>query len=412
VGRVRTDNEDRSLARPPVFAVADGMGGHQAGEVAADLAIACLDDTGRPGQTPDGRQLVDAIQHANAAIRLESRTRPELLGMGTTCTALVVDEVVTIAHVGDSRAYRLRAGRLERLTEDHSLVAAMVRDGRLDPAAAATDARRHVITRALGADDDIAVDLVTVDRLPGDRLLLCSDGIHGQVDDGTIERVLADATDPGAAADRLIELAAAAGGEDNATVIVIDPDAIPLPIAAGPIGTETVDGDDQASPSTPPSGTRRLGRPRRRTLLLAIGVVVLGVSALVVAFPFAEPAPKQPTLGIANGTSLTVTVLVNGQPIGTFPPGGGQSAIGGPVLPALPWAVEARTASGRLLTSMDVKAGSVWATTRPDGSLQQAGTMGRVDLSCGRLTIWAGDFMPSGGPVPSGSPGTPGDCAP
>jgi serine/threonine protein phosphatase PrpC len=384
------------------------MGGHQAGEIAAELAIGHLSDAVGPGRDPDGRGLVEAIERANTAIRREARTRPELLGMGTTCTALVVTDVVTIAHVGDSRAYRSRAGRLELLTDDHTLVAAMVRDGRLDAAAAPTDARRHVITRALGAEDDVAVDLVTVDRQPGDRLLLCSDGVHGQVDDATIERVLADVTDPGAAADRLIELAAAAGGEDNATVIVIDEDAIPLPVAAGRSGAETLGATDQVSRSA----RGRLGRPRRRTVLLALAAVVLGVAALVAAFPSAEPAPRQPALGIANGTNMTVTVLVNGQSIGTFPPGGPQSSIGGPGLPALPWTVEARTSSGRLLTSMDVRPGSVWATTRPDGAVEEAGTMGRVDLSCGRLTIWAGDVMPSGGPIPSGSPGTPGDCAP
>jgi serine/threonine protein phosphatase PrpC len=388
------------------------MGGHQAGEIAADLAIGHLAGAFVPGRDPDGRGLVEAIERANAAIRSEARTRPELLGMGTTCTALVVTDVVTIAHVGDSRAYRSREGRLEQLTDDHSLVAAMVRDGRLDAAAAPTDARRHVITRALGAEDDVVVDLVTVDRQPGDRFLLCSDGIHGQVDDATIERVLADAADPGAAADRLIELAEAAGGEDNATVIVIDPDGMPLPVAAELSRSGPMDATDRVSVSPSPSRARRLGRPRRRTLLLAVGAIVLAVAALVAAFPSAEHAPRQPALGIANGTSLTVTVLVNGQPIGTFPPGGEQSAIGGPALPALPWSVEVRTPSGRLLTSMDVKPGSVWATTRPDGGVEQAGTMGRVDLSCGRLTIWAGDFLPPGGPLPSGSPGTPGDCAP
>ena len=138
--------------------------------------------------------------------------------MGTTCTVLVVGDTVTIAHVGDSRAYRSRDGRLEQLTEDHSLVAALVREGRLDPDAAPRDPRRHVITRALGAEDGIRVDVVSVDRLPGDRFLLCSDGIHGQLDDATIGRVLAGTSEPGAAADELVALADAAGGEDNATV--------------------------------------------------------------------------------------------------------------------------------------------------------------------------------------------------
>jgi protein phosphatase len=251
--------------------VADGMGGHQAGEIAADLAIDHLGDALAAAHSPDGRQLVGAIERANGAIRRAALTRPELLGMGTTCTALVVTDVVTIAHVGDSRAYRLRAARLEQLTDDHSLVAAMVRDGRLDPAAAPTDPRRHVITRALGADDDVNVDLVTVDRQPGDRLLLCSDGIHGQLDDTTIEQVLAGVTDPGGAADRLIELAAAAGGEDNATVIVIDADRV-----AGPRSADAAVADVAV-----PDRTR--GRRSRRGVLARIVLLLVAVAVIVAA---------------------------------------------------------------------------------------------------------------------------------
>ena len=188
---------------------------------------ACSDGALEPGGVPDGPALVAAIERANAAIRVEAVARPDQRGMGTTCTVLVVGDTVTIAHVGDSRAYRSRGGRLEQLTEDHSLVAALVREGRLDPdAAAAGDPRRHVITRALGAEDGIRVDVVTVDRLPGDRFLLCSDGVHGQLDDATIGRVLAGTSEPGAAADELVALADAAGGEDNATVVVIDADRV------------------------------------------------------------------------------------------------------------------------------------------------------------------------------------------
>jgi protein phosphatase len=139
---------------------------------------------------------------------------------------MVVDGAITVAHVGDSRAYRLRGERLEQLTDDHSLVATMVRDGIMDPADAATDGRRNIITRALGAEDQVRVDLVTSDLAPGDRLLLCSDGLHGQVDDATIATVLRDEPDPAVAVDRLIALANAAGGEDNVTVIVIHPDML------------------------------------------------------------------------------------------------------------------------------------------------------------------------------------------
>ena len=223
------------------------MGGHLAGDVAADLAIGLLDGALEPGGVPDGPTLVAAIERANAAIRAEAVARPDQRGMGTTCTALVVGDTVTIAHVGDSRAYRSRGGRLEQLTEDHSLVAALVREGRLDPDAAPRDPRRHVITRALGAEDGIRVDVVTVDRLPGDRFLLCSDGIHGQLDDATIGRVLAGTSEPGAAADELVALADAAGGEDNATVVVIDADRV-APGAGGDPGRVGCAGPGRPAP--------------------------------------------------------------------------------------------------------------------------------------------------------------------
>jgi serine/threonine protein phosphatase PrpC len=274
------------------------MGGHQAGEIAADLAIGHLAGALVPGRDPDGRGLVEAIERANAAIRSEARTRPELLGMGTTCTALVVTDVVTIAHVGDSRAYRSREGRLEQLTDDHSLVAAMVRDGRLDAAAAPTDARRHVITRALGAEDDVVVDLVTVDRQPGDRFLLCSDGIHGQVNDATIERVLADTGDPGAAADRLIELAEAAGGEDNATVIVIDPDRI----AVG----EQVDQVDARPVPVVSHRSRRSAAARAATTVI---VALIGAVAIWLASGGLSPGAPVPSEA-APSASAPVPSLV------------------------------------------------------------------------------------------------------
>jgi hypothetical protein len=125
----------------------------------------------------------------------------------------------------------------------------------------------------------------------------------------------------------------------------------------------------------------------------------------------ATPAPLPPQLGVSNGTTLTVTLVVNGQIVGEILPGGPAPTIDPAGLPALPWSVEARSPSGRVLTSMTVEPGHVGSTTRPDGGTESAGTFGRVDLSCGRLTIWAGDFQPSGPPPPP-SPGTDGDCVP
>ena len=226
-----------------------------------------------------------------------------------------------IAHVGDSRAYRSRGGRLEQLTEDHSLVAALVREGRLDPDAAPRDPRRHVITRALGAEDGIRVDVVTVDRLPGDRFLLCSDGIHGQLDDATIGRVLAGTSEPGAAADELVALADAAGGEDNATVVVIDADRVAPGVRAA---TPVVSG---APVQDVPRRSRRgvAGRLAAALIVLALigaaavwlaggglgpgapipSVVVPSVAAPSVAVP-SESAPA-PSASIPRGVAVAVT---------------------------------------------------------------------------------------------------------
>ncbi len=261
------------------------MGGHQAGEIAADLAVAQLAAAlaGSHGD-PDGQVVVDALERANAEIRQGAQTHPELLGMGTTCTVMVIGEVVTVAHVGDSRAYRSRDGELLQLTEDHSLVAGLVRDGRLPPEAAATDARRHVITRALGADDEVRVDHVTVDRRPGDRFLLSTDGLHGQVDDATIGTVLAETPDPAAVADRLVSLADAAGGEDNVTVIVIDPDRLAgmtaprMPVAvAEPEATVATKRWTAAELATPSRSRRR--RAGRLVILVVVAGSLVGAAA-------------------------------------------------------------------------------------------------------------------------------------
>jgi len=227
VGRVRATNEDRFLARPPLFAVADGMGGHRGGEVASALAIDLLERASVESDGTDPGAIVDALERSNAAIREQARAHRHLHGMGTTCTvAVVADRVVHIGHVGDSRAYRHRAGGLEQLTEDHSLVASLVRDGTLDPDAARSDARRNIITRALGAEERVDVDVVSAELEPGDRIMLCSDGLSGQVGEDAMAAVLDAEPDPRRAVDRLVDLANEAGGDDNVTVIVIDPDRL------------------------------------------------------------------------------------------------------------------------------------------------------------------------------------------
>ena len=215
--------------------------------------------------------------------------------MGTTCTVVLLDRAMTVAHVGDSRAYRLRGERLEQLTDDHSLVATMVREGIIDPADAATDGRRNIITRALGAEDEVRVDVVTSDLAPGDRLLLCSDGLHGQVDDAAIASALRDEPDPAAAVNRLISLANAAGGEDNVTVIVIDPDM--LAASSEPVsGIDDRDAEADiteavAIAATADRGSEDATAPRRRRsrrplvlfLLLVLAAIALAIVGWQVA---------------------------------------------------------------------------------------------------------------------------------
>src|SRR4051794_36576175 len=290
VGLTRTGNEDRFLAKPPLFAVADGMGRHQAGEVASGLAIELLDAIAGRTPPPSEDEIVDTIERSNVAIRDEARSRADLAGMGTTCTVVVIDEAIHVAHVGDSRAYRFSDGRLVQLTDDHSLVASMVRDGVMSSAEALVDGRRNVITRALGADDEIRVDAVSADRRPGDRILVCSDGLHGQVDDAVIADVLAEGTDLRIAADRLVGLANAAGGEDNVTVGVIDPDALvavrpdQTPDAGNATETEGVVGLNNAATAG------RSRRPGRRTALFLVLLSIVVIVLVIAAWLWTAPA--------------------------------------------------------------------------------------------------------------------------
>jgi len=278
VGLKRSDNEDSFLARSPLFVVADGMGGHQAGEVASRLAVTTLAET-IEAAVPAPDQVVEALERSNLEIRSEARRDAALAGMGTTCTVLVIGDSVRIAHVGDSRAYRFREGLLEQLTEDHSLVATMVRAGLLDTESARTDGRRNVVTRALGAEDEVLVDRIDTDLVPGDRYLLSTDGLHGQVEDAAIAAVLGERTTAAEAADELVRLANEAGGDDNVTVIVIDVDLLD--------GAARVDETPEPSTDdTPPTG----GHPRARRLLRILAVIVV-VVALVVGATLVVVAP-------------------------------------------------------------------------------------------------------------------------
>jgi serine/threonine protein phosphatase PrpC len=219
-GRQRNANEDSHFVAAPLFVVADGMGGAQAGEVASKAAAESFAQ-GLPEGPPE-RVLEQTIEGANRTIHGLARKDPSLAGMGTTTTAAIVDleaEEVAIGHVGDSRAYRLRGGRFEQLTRDHSLVEEMRRKGQLTDAQAEDHPQRSIITRALGPEPEVQVDLQTVPAQAGDTFLICSDGLTTMLDDEKIARLLTRATSLQSAVKALVDEANRAGGRDNITVV-------------------------------------------------------------------------------------------------------------------------------------------------------------------------------------------------
>jgi PPM family protein phosphatase len=223
-GRRRPQNEDTFVCDPPLYAVADGVGGAQAGEIASRLAATALEE-----RAPDAlgeETLVNLLQAANDRIYKHALEDPLAAGMGTVVTALLVNEEagqVAIGHVGDSRAYRLRDGQLEQLTEDHSLVNELMKSGRLSPEEAETHPQRSVITRALGTDPDVDVDTFVVETREGDLYILCSDGLTTMLDDEAIlELIERNRTDLDRAARALVQAANRGGGEDNITVVAFE----------------------------------------------------------------------------------------------------------------------------------------------------------------------------------------------
>ena len=269
VGRVREGNEDSYLAEHPLFAIADGMGGHSAGEVASETAVKVISDGAAQVSFEDPRSLARLLNNANAAIYTKAQTDAALHGMGTTCTLVMAGEgSAYIAHVGDSRAYRLREGKIEQLTDDHTLVGRMVREGQISPEEAQHHPQRNVITNALGLDSNIAVDLREIEARPGDRLLLCSDGLSSMISDSDIVTAANAAEDPQQAAEALVELALEAGGEDNITVLVVDLGGEDTP-APPPRRTDTSPGPSSAPPTTSHRGRKWLGALLLLLLVLA-----------------------------------------------------------------------------------------------------------------------------------------------
>ena len=298
-GRRRRHNEDAFVAEPPLFAVADGMGGAQAGELASSLAAAALKDLREPGG--GGEERVDElIQQANRRVYERQSQDVAASGMGTTMTvALVEDDRVAFGHVGDSRAYLIRGGALEQLTEDHSLVAELVRSGRLSPEEAEGHPQRSVITRALGTDPDVDVDTFSVETKPGDLFLICSDGLTSMVDDEMIlEEIARNRQDLKSAAKALVRAANKGGGEDNITVVFFEiggeddlEQTVTLPprddgADPGTDSEDTLDELDRVPTIQTADGDGRRPEPRgpgRRLLVAALTLTLLvGASGFVV----------------------------------------------------------------------------------------------------------------------------------
>jgi serine/threonine protein phosphatase PrpC len=310
VGRMRKNNEDSYLSSQPVAAVADGMGGHSAGEVASAIAIEELAALGGRGpwenETAATDDLKQAILRANRRIREMAASDRKLNGMGTTLVALLEDgDMVHVANVGDSRGYLLRQGELSQVTVDHSLVQELVDDGRLSPEDAERHPQRSVITRALGIDPEVEFDLFTYKLQVGDRLLLCSDGLSDVVEPAQIRKVLLRIPSAQRAARELIGVANEQGGPDNITVIVVDAVDEATALAAEDGGDTTGDLDaGSATGALPPvdAGTdgargrggragraarvaedRSLAKHRRLQRFLIAGIVVLLLAAALVA---------------------------------------------------------------------------------------------------------------------------------
>ena len=221
VGRQRDANEDNFVIAEPLFAVADGMGGAQAGEVASRTAADVFEHVTGGGDKPE-QILTELTREANRQIFEMSQSDASRRGMGTTLTAAMVwSEGVSIGHVGDSRAYRLRDGKLEQLTHDHSLVAELQRSGQLSAEAAQNHPQRSIITRALGPEADVEVDAHTHTARAGDVYVLCSDGLSGMITDTDIAEAVANERDLNKLCDRLISMANGNGGLDNVTVVAI-----------------------------------------------------------------------------------------------------------------------------------------------------------------------------------------------
>jgi PPM family protein phosphatase len=311
VGRQRTANEDSLAVRPPLFAVADGMGGAKAGEVASAVAVEAVEGARESGE-PAEAQLAGIVRAANRRIYDLAVADESRRGMGTTLTlAKVHGDEVSLAHVGDSRAYRMRDGELAQLTRDHSLVAELERSGQITAEAAEHHPQRSIITRALGPEPDVEVDTYTLAGREGDVFLICSDGLTSMISDDEVTSILRSAASLDDAAEALVRAANQSGGKDNITVILFrlgegapatepvtterppaDEDTIvglkaeELDVAAAAASEPAVDATmiqrGEAPVTAPPPERPRRGRRRGRGRLAVKVVLGLAVLAAVV----------------------------------------------------------------------------------------------------------------------------------
>lgn len=353
VGRVRSVNQDNALAIEGLFAVADGMGGHLGGEVASEVAVEVLRERAPLLTSVD---LIEAVHAANHAILERALGDPTLRGMGTTLCVLALveadgEERLAIANVGDSRVYVFANGELEQMTDDHSLVAALVREGRITEEEAEEHPQRNILTRALGMDHDVTVDAWEVVPLAGERWVLCSDGLFNEVTPDQIGAVLRRLADPQEAAAELVRLANEGGGRDNITVLVVDivDDEGHAAIAPGERAAASEWTADGPSSAPPPSladddaddayrsAARGFGRERtmrpRFTWRVALFVLALVVLAGVVIGAFAyygtdddDGTPRTTTTTsvvtsttVATTTTAPTTTVAPAQPTSPAP---------------------------------------------------------------------------------------------
>ena len=288
-GRARRENEDSFYARSPMFAVADGMGGAQAGEVASQLAVEVLQKGLPDGGGSVEERLRGLVEEANARINALSRADDQRAGMGTTMTlAYVGEDELSVAHVGDSRLYRLREDRFERLTDDHTLVEELVRQGKLTPQEADTHPQRSIITRALGPEAAVETDSHTWPARDGDVYLICSDGLTSMISEAQVGELLRASSSLEQAGRRLIEAANAAGGRDNITVILFRLEEVPTGAGGDPQDTT----EHEAVTAVPPDEERT--RPA--------GAAAAGPATAVAQRPARAPetARSEPATGAAE----------------------------------------------------------------------------------------------------------------